>query len=112
MRSPCRGFMNPEPFASGIVSLVLAWLLAVPVLLGTLAGSAHMLFARTEDDLPRWFMFWIMLCILVFSPFRYIVLQLLIASAFPVQSVSAFVSLFPLALYVPIVFGLLCGIGL
>ncbi|MEX1185824.1 MAG: hypothetical protein WEA80_04485 [Gemmatimonadaceae bacterium] len=104
--------MNSEPFASSTVSLILAWIFAVPALFGILAGAMGLLLEQAEDEIPRWFVLWIMLCILVFSPFRYFVLQLIIATAFPVQSVGAFLSLLLLSLYIPIVFGLLYGIGI
>src|SRR4051794_24802029 len=103
--------MNPEPFASSTISLVLAWLFAMPALLGIAGAAINMLLAKADADIPRWFLVWVMLSIVVFSPFRYIILQLIIGSAYPVQSLRAFVSVFFLGLYVPVVFGLLYAVG-
>ncbi len=104
--------MNSDPFASGWLSLILAWILAIPVILGVIAEGLILLFERTSEAIPRWFVVWMALCILILSPFRYTVLQLIVASAYSVQSGRAFFSLFLLALYVPIVFGLLYFIGI
>jgi len=69
------------------------------------------LFERMDPSIPRWFGIWLAVCLVVFSPLRYIILQVIVASAYAVQSVGAFISIFPLALYVPIVFGILYLIG-
>ncbi len=91
--------------------MILAWIVAGPVVIGVLTAGMRILFERTDHGVPRWFVVWMTLCVIVLSPFRYIVLQLVVASAYPVQSVQAFISVFPLALYVPIVFGLLYAVG-
>jgi hypothetical protein len=80
--------VNPQPFASSTASIVLAWLLVVPVLLGMISGAYDMLFGKIDEGVPRWFLRWTMLCLIVLSPFRYMVLQTLIATAYPVQSIS------------------------
>jgi len=103
--------VNSDPFASGWLSLLLAWIAAVPIIFGALGGGFSMLFARVDKAIPRWFVFWMALCIIVLSPLRYILLQLIVASAYPVQSVRAMFSTISLAFYVPIVFGLLFIIG-
>jgi hypothetical protein len=103
--------MNTDPFASSTVSLISAWVLTVPFLLGALGTGITMLFEKLDDQIPRWFVFWIMLCVFILSPLRYMILQVIMATAYPVQSLSAFLSVFLLALYVPIVFGLLYFVG-
>src|SRR5207247_695416 len=85
---------------------------AVPIIAGALFGGLGMLFARVDKAIPRWFVFWMAVCIIVLSPLRYMVLQVIVASAYPVQSVRAmFSTIISLAFYVPIVFGLLFIIG-
>jgi hypothetical protein len=71
-----------------------------------------MLFEKTDDQIPRWFVVWITLCVLVLSPLRYMMLQIIVASAYMVQSVGAFFSILPLAMYVPIVASVLYFVGL
>jgi hypothetical protein len=103
--------MPPDPFASGLFSSVLAWLFCIPVILSLVAGALGMLFEKTDDQIPRWFIVWIVLCVVALSPFRYLALLTLIGTAYSVQSFGAFISVFPLAIYIPIVFGVLCGVG-
>lgn len=103
--------MTADPFASSTLSLILAWVLTIPFLLGVLGTGFSMLFEKADDQIPRWFVVWIIVCIVVFSPLRYMILQVIIGTAYPVQSLSAFLSLFLLTFYIPIVFGLLYFIG-
>src|SRR5437764_4109335 len=103
--------MNSDPFASGWLSLILAWMAAVSIIVGGLYGGFGMLFTRVDKAIPRWFVVWMAVCIIVLSPLRYVVLQWIVASAYPVQSVRAMFSSFWLVFYVPIVFGLLFFIG-
>src|SRR5437764_9446822 len=98
--------VNSDPFASGWLSLILAWMAAVPIIAGALFGGLGMLFTRVDKAIPRWFVFWMAVCVIVLSPLRYMVLQWIVASAYPVQSVRAMFSSFSLVFYVPIVFGL------
>jgi hypothetical protein len=100
-------------FSSSTVSLVLAWVFAVPLLAGMVSTLVSSVFERTPG-IPKPFTLWMMACVVVVSPFRYLVLQVLLASAYPVQSFGAFLSVIPLGFYVPIVFGLLfmLGVGL
>ncbi len=104
--------MNADPFASSTISTVLAWVVALPVILAALGAGIGMLFERTSDEIPRWFVVWLMLSLLILSPLRYMVLQIIVSSAYPTQSLRAFLSFFLLALYVPIVFGALYFVGL
>ena len=103
--------MNSDPFASGWLSLMLAWMAAVPIIVSALYGGFGMLFTRVDKAIPRWFVVWMAVCIIVLSPLRYVVLQWIVASAYPVQSVGALFSTFWLVFYLPIVFGLLFFIG-
>lgn len=91
--------------------MILAWVAGVPTIVGLLIGAVGMLFERSDESVPRWFVFWLMLCVLIFSPFRYELLLLIIGTSYAVQSGHAFLTLVPLALYIPIVFGLLLFVG-
>jgi hypothetical protein len=105
--------MGSDPFHSSFLSLALAWICAIPFLVGGVSALISVVFERT-GGVPKPFMLWLLGCVLVVSPFRYIVLQVLLAAAYPVQSFGALFSVIPLAIYVPIVFGLLfmLGVGL
>jgi len=102
--------MNGDYFNSSTLSLVLSWLFSIPILIGLLGFLINMLFEK-QEGMPRVFTIWILLCILLFSPLRYLILQLIVASAYAFQSLGAFVSLFLLAIYIPIVYGILYAIG-
>ena len=102
--------MEPAVFESSTFSAVLAWLLSVPLLLGAV-GLVFTVFQRHEG-IPRAFSIWLGLCLLIFSPARYMLFQVTLATCYMVQSFSAFVSTLILAMYVPIVFGLLYAIGI
>jgi hypothetical protein len=104
--------MSPDPFASGPVSSIFAWLVAIPFLLGVLVTAISQLFEHTDDAIPRWFVVWMTLCLFVFSPLRYMILQLLLASSYSVQSPWALFTLLPLGIYVPIIFGALSFVGI
>jgi len=69
-----------------------------------------MLFEKVED-VPRLFTIWILICIIVISPMRYMFLQFIVATVYPYQSISAFLSLFYLMIIIPIVFSVLYAIG-
>ena len=103
--------MNADPFASPLISQILTWIFSIPMICGILAWAVSMLFEK-QEGVPRIFTVWLIICLLLFSPLRYILLQLLTAIAFPFQSVAGFLSTFLLAIYIPIVFGLLYAIGL
>jgi len=103
--------MIPDPFASPMISQILTWIFSIPLIFGILALVVNMLFVKLEG-VPRIFTIWLLLCLLLFSPFRYIMLQLITAIAFPFQSIAGFLSTFVLVIYIPIVFGILYAIGL
>ncbi len=103
--------MNADPFASSMISQVLTWVFSIPLICGIVVAAVGMLFEK-QEGIPRIFTIWLLLCLLLFSPVRYILLQLLTATAYPFQSLSGFLSTFLLAIYVPIVFCLLYAIGL
>lgn len=100
-----------DAFPSSSLSLILAWVCSIPLILTAVTGGVGLFFERVDRSIPRWFVIWLFLCILALSPLRYILLQGIMASAYPVQSVRAFISTFLLALYVPIVFGALYFVG-
>lgn len=102
--------MTPDQFASPIISQILTWIISIPLIFGMLGVAVSMLFEKVEG-VPRFFTIWLLICILLFSPFRYIMLQLLVGIAFPLQSINGFLLSFLLVIYIPIVFGLLYGIG-
>jgi len=84
---------------------------SLPIVFGILAFAVTMLFEKHEG-IPRIFLWWLFACIILFSPFRYIFLQVLLATAYPFQSIYGLISTFWLSLYIPIVFSLLYAIGL
>jgi 4-amino-4-deoxy-L-arabinose transferase-like glycosyltransferase len=75
------------------------------------SGAIGFLFDKSES-IPRIFTIWVLICLLLFSPLRYILLQLFIATAYPFQSFGAFFSSIILAFYMPIVFCILYAIGI
>ena len=99
-----------DPFASGPIATTLAWLATV----GTLAYAGVFLFGFLVEkkDMARPFKIWLVLCLAFLTPARYIFFQIVASETFAVQSFSAFFSTFILALYVPIVFGVLYFIGI
>ncbi len=97
-------------FRSHTISLILTWLVSVPLLMALVTAPLTLLRKRT-DDIPRLYMAWLGLCIIAFSPVRYMVLQIFMATAYPLQSFRALFTCLPLAAYVPIIFGILYGIG-
>jgi len=107
--------VNADHFQSHTLSLVLAWIVFVPGLIGAALKGLNLVFNEIFNEentgVSRWFTLWFVACFVVLSPLRYILLQLTIAMAFPFQSVRAFLSTFLLALYVPIVFGLMHALG-
>jgi len=97
-------------FASHTISLVLSWVFCSFIFIGLIGYVGETLFEKAAG-IPRAATIWISLCIILLSPLRYMLLQLTIATAYPFQSVSAFVSTFLLAMYIPIVFGILYAVG-
>lgn len=110
--STIRQVMTSDPFSSGPIASTLAWVVSVPALIGTFAAVANMLFGPRESGVPRWLLFWMALCVLIISPFRYIVLQVLLTGAYLVQSPTAFLSGIWLTALAPIVIGLSYAIGI
>lgn len=100
-----------DPFSSPMISQILAWIFSIPLICGILCYCIIILFTKIEG-IPRIFIIWLLICLILFSPVRYIVLQLFLAVAFPYQSIVAFLSSIPLVIYIPIVFGILYAIGL
>lgn len=98
-------------FQSHSVSLILAWLFSIPIILGLISGAIKILFEKTPG-IPRFFTVWLVICVLLFSPIRYILLQLFIATAYPFQSLRALLATLILAFYIPIIFSIICSIGL
>ncbi len=103
--------MMLDPFASPMISQILTWIFSIPLIIGIIVWAVNMLF-ENQEGVPRIFIFWILICLILFSPVRYILLQLFTAIAFPFQNFSGFISTFLLAFYIPIVFGILYAIGL
>jgi hypothetical protein len=98
-------------FQSHTVSLVLTWLFSIPFIVGPIAVAIEMLFEKTKG-ISRFFVIWLLICVLLFSPFRYSLLQIFMAIAYPFQSIHALLTTIILALPISVVFGVLYGIGL
>ena len=98
-------------FQSHTISLILTWVLSIPIIVGLIASAIGFLFEKSKG-FPRSFTIWLLICLLLLSPLRYILLQLFIATAYPVQSFGALFSTVILAFYIPIVFSILYAIGL
>jgi hypothetical protein len=101
--------MNPDIFQSNIFSLALSWIFAIPLLLGII-GWTLSIFSKNEG-VPWLFSAWLGVCILIFSPARYLLFLVVLSSSYMVQSFGALISSFLLALYIPIVYGILAFIG-
>ena len=103
--------MIPDPFASSTFSLILSWVFGFFVFLVILLGIISSL---SEEGKARYrlVVLWVMICAAIFSPVRYLLLQLLMSETYFVQSGSAFISTLILVLYMPIVFGILHAIGI
>jgi len=101
--------MSVDYFASGVIPIILSWILTIPAFFGIMSFCLS-IFGKVED-VPFAFSIWIGFCCLIFSPLRYMLFQIVAATCYMVQSFSAFISLFMLAFYVPIVFSVLWAIG-
>ena len=97
-------------FQSHTFSIVLTWLFSIPLILGLIGVVISYLFEKVEG-ISHFFMVWLLICILLFSPLRYLFLQIFMAIAYPLQSFRAFFTTFILAIYIPIVFGIIYAIG-
>jgi signal transduction histidine kinase len=99
--------MNSDLFASSTISIVLAWILAVPLVVQS-AITVLSLFKK-QPELPWILTAWVALCFVVLSPLRYMIFQLVLASSYIVQSWVAFLSTFYLFVFliVPLAFSLL-----
>ena len=102
--------MQTDYFESSTISTILSWIFAIPIFIGLILWTLQTLFDKFEG-LPRIYLIWLFICIMFFSPFRYLVLQIILATSYGVQSWSAFFSMFLLVLYIPIVFGILYAVG-
>lgn len=109
-----------DPYASHTVSLTLAWVFSIPVWGVFVAYMAKFVFEapdaagvllKSEAAIDWGLSAWNAVCVLVVSPLRYALLQLVLAIAYGVQSGTAFLSALLLVLYVPIIFGLLYVVG-
>jgi hypothetical protein len=107
-----------DPLASNIVSLVLAWIIAVPIFLavtlGTISQTAELFSERNSGSLRwlRWFGVYYLLCLLIISPMRYMILQLLLIDSYFVQSFSAVANSLLAGMYGMIVFSLLFAVSI
>jgi hypothetical protein len=102
--------MQPGIFESSTLSLILSWIFCIPIIIGIIAFIIQ-LFLK-QEGVPWLFSAWLGICLLLFSPARYLIFQVAIGTSFMVQSLGAFISVFLLALYVPIIFGILYFIGI
>ena len=104
--------MNPDYFQSHTISLILSWIFFVPMVFGAIGGIVYLLFEKIEEGIPRTFLIWMLVCVLVFSPFRYIILQLILYEAYSIQSISAFISGLILTTYIYFIFCPLWAVGM
>ena len=104
--------MNSDPFASNMVSLVLAWIAAIPILIRLV--TAVLPFFEKWPNVPWILSAWVGLCFILFSPIRYIVFQIVLASSYLFQSWYAFLSTFFLFSFfiIPLAASVLYAIGL
>lgn len=102
--------MRPEVFESNMISQMLSWIICLPIIIGIIRFTLG-LFAK-QDNIPWGFSAWLGICLLVFSPARYLLFLVALASSYTVQSFSAFLSTFLLAIYFPFIFGILFFIGI
>jgi len=102
--------MTENIFESSTISLVLAWIFAAPIFIGIIIETGKMIFEK-YDGLPKMYLIWLFICILTLSPLRYLIMQVILATNYAVQSWSSFLTIFILVLYVPIIYGLLYAIG-
>lgn len=98
-------------FQSHTFSMILTWLFSIPAILCPIGPVLGLLFEKFEG-IPRFLMVWLVVCFLLFSPLWYILLQILIAIAYPFQSFGALLTTIVLIGYIPIVFSIMCVIGL
>jgi S1-C subfamily serine protease len=104
--------MNSDPFASNMVSLVLAWIAAIPILIRLV--TAVLPFFEKWPNVPWILSAWVGLCFILFSPIRYIVFQVVLATSYLFQSWYAFLSTFFLFTFfiIPLAASVLYAIGL
>jgi hypothetical protein len=102
--------MTTDYFESSTISLVLTWIFTIPVFIGLIVESGNLIFDK-YDGLPKAYLAWFAVCIIVLSPLRYLILQTILATSYALQSWSAFLTIFVLVLYIPIIFGLLYAVG-
>jgi S1-C subfamily serine protease len=103
--------MNSDPFASNMVSLVLAWIVAIPILIRLV--TAVLPFFEKRSNVPWLLTAWVALCFILLSPVRYIVFQIVLANSYLFQSWYAFLSTFFLFTFfiVPLAASVLYAIG-
>lgn len=104
--------MNSDCFQSHTISLILSWVFPIPITIILVAYFFIFLAKTKEHFYPLAFSIWIMICVILFSPFKYIVFQTILAESYAVQSFYAFFTSWVLAFYLPFVLGVLYGIGL
>jgi hypothetical protein len=102
--------MINDYFESSGFHIILSWVISIIVIflavIEILASNP-----RRPKDMPRLLFYWILLSIIIFSPIRYIIFQILFALNYPFQSWVAAITTIPLILYVPLVFSMLWIIG-
>lgn len=94
--------MPTDFFESSTVSVILSWLIAASVFV-TLFQTLLLVLPK-YDYVPRIISIWIGICIILFSPLRYIFFQVDLALSYSVQSFGAFFSSMLMSLFVVPVF--------
>lgn len=100
-----------DPFASSTFSLIMAWVCAIPLIFSLVGMALDSIFGK-QRDFSVAMSAWVTFCIIVLSPMRYMLLQMVVAATYPWQSWSAFASSFAVAAYIWIGFGILYMAGL
>lgn len=98
--------MQPDFFESSTVSLILSWLSAASVFTA-LIGTLLFLFLQKHEGVPRTLSIWVGICMILFSPLRYIFFQVDLALSYTVQSFSAFFTGMLMSIWVVPVFAII-----
>jgi hypothetical protein len=102
--------MQINYFESSNLSIILSWISCIPIIIGIIAFILGIFWKH--KGIPWLFSSWLGICLLVFSPARYLIFQVALASSYAVQSLGSFASTFILSIYVPFVYFILCLIGI
>lgn len=100
--------MLPDYFEPSTISLILSWILAIPIFLG-IAIRVFMYIIESFDNEMSFLGIIFGISFLIFSPLRYLLFQVILFSSVGVQSGLGFLSILltSMTLFGPIVFGII-----